>query len=287
MSVLSFDISADDYHADRIDDDRPCLSKSIIQILLTKSAAHARAAHPRLNPDLERSNEKKYDVGTAAHKLFLEGDNASIVVVDSDAWRTNAAKEARDKAYAEGMTPLLIKDYESVVAMAATIRDQADRIKAAPPLFTDGKPEQTLVWEEAGVLCKARLDWLRDDHQAIDDLKSSIASAAPEAWPKTMFGIGGDLQVAFYLRGARAVLGTEPLFRFLTVETSEPFLGTAFSLAPDALAQADVKIDYALGVWRECLETGVWPGYPDRVCHIHAPTWAESQWFDREARDAA
>jgi len=279
------DVPESVYHADDLYA-RPSLSKSVIQTLLTKSAAHAWAAHPK-NPEcVARTDEKKYDVGTAAHKLFLEGRDDTVVVVDADSWRTGAARAERDAAYAAGLTPLLAKDYAAVQTMAAAIRPQLDKVDAWPQLFAGGKPEQTLVWEEAGLLCKARLDWLHDDHVAIDDLKTTGASAAPESWGKTMLGFGGDLQMAFYLRGARAVLGRTPDFRFAAVETAPPHALTVFSVAPDALALADARIDYAIGVWRKCLETGVWPSYPRRVCYVQSQPWAEAQWFDREARDA-
>lgn len=280
------DIDDDQYHHDEITP-QPSLSKSIIHILLTKSPAHAWANHPK-NPDcVARGDDKKYDVGTASHKMFLEGTRDSIVVVEADSWRTNAAKEQRDAAYAAGLTPLLEKDYENVKTIEAATREGCDRIAESPRLFTEGLPERTLVWEEAGVVCKARLDWLRDDYTAIDDLKTTAASAAPEAWSRTALGIGADLQQAFYLRGARAVLGVEPAFRFVAVEIEPPYACAAFTMAPDALAIANAKIDYALAVWRDCLSSGNWPSYPTRLCHIHAPAWSESQWFDREARDAA
>lgn len=281
------DIPEDAYHADELGHgDRPALSKSIAHILLTKSPAHAWAAHPKSPGFVQRASEKKFDVGTAAHQLFLEGVD-SIVVVDADAFRSTAAKAERDAAHAAGRTPLLAKDYPAVKEMAAAIRPQTDLVEADPPLFTDGAPERTLVWEEQGVLCKARLDWLRDDHRAIDDLKTTSASAAPEAWPRTMLGFGGDLQMAFYLRGARRVLGVTPAFRFVAVETSPPYALTTFSVSPDALALADARIEHAIGVWRECTQTGVWPAYPRRVCYVQSPAWAEAQWFDRQARDAA
>ena len=283
MSGEILDIPEDAYHRDDVAD-VPTLSKSIAHILLTQSAAHAFAAHPKLNPQAVQKEEHKFDVGTAAHALLLEGVDA-VQVVAADDWRTKAAKEARDEARAAGRIPLLSKHWEGVQAMVAAIRPQLAEHEASPPLFTDGKAEQTLVWDEDGVVCKARLDWLRDDHQAIDDLKSTGASASPEAWSKTMLGFGGDLQVAMYLRGARAVLGRTPAFRFVTVELVPPYALTVFSLAPDALALADAKLEYAIATWRQCLRTGVWPAYPRRVCYVQAPPWGEAQWADREYRD--
>jgi len=286
LNALLTQLDAADYHADDLEAEQPTLSKSIIQILLTSSAAHAFAAHPKLNPTYERKDEAKYDVGSAAHAVVLEGREDVVAVIEADSWRTNAAKDERDLARAAGKIPLLAKDWEEVRLMVAAVREQLAVHDAAPPLFTEGLPEQTLLWEEAGVTCKARLDWLRDDVAAIDDLKTTGVSAAPESYSRTLLGIGGDLQAAFYMRGCRAVFGKAPEFRFAVVETSAPYALTVFSIAPDALALADAKIDHALGIWRECLKTGVWPAYPSRVCYVQSPSWAEVQWFDREARDS-
>lgn len=276
-------IPEDTYHADTFTD-APCLSKSIAQILLTRSPLHAWAAHPKLNPNFVKPAEKKFDIGTSVHALFLEGD-ANVAVIEADNWTTKAAKEQRDEARANGMTPLLAKDWERVQEMADAIGPQLDRFNETPTLFTDGKPEQTLVWEEDGVLCKARLDWIRDNLTAVDDLKTTSASAAPEKWSKTMLGMGAELQVAFYLRGLRHLTDTPPAWRFVVVETEPPYALSVFSVAPDLLEIADRKVQFAIDTWRECLKTGVWPGYPSRVCWIHESAWAENEWAERQYRD--
>lgn len=277
------DIPATAYHADEIAD-RPTLSKSILHTLIERSPAHARAAHPKLNPELERVDDEKFDLGTAAHALFLEGD-AGVQVVQANDWRTAAAKEQRDLARADGRIPMLAKHYDDVCQMVAALREQCDEHPAGP-FFRDGTAERTLVWDdEYGVLCRARLDWLRDDLAAIDDLKTTRASANPEQWSRSMFGFGADLQVAFYLRGCEKVLGCRPDFRFVVVETVSPFALSVVSLVPDALALAEKKVSYALKVWAMCLRNDVWPGYAPRVAFAEAPPWLEAQWLEREMRE--
>lgn len=172
-------LSAADYHRDLIDDKRPSLSASIAHILTTSSPKHAWTAHPKLNPDWQPREEEKFDIGKAAHALLLEGE-AAVRVIPFDDWRTNAAKDEREAARAEGRIPLLAKHWEGVEAMRAAAYGQLEGLDVQPTLFTDGKPEQTLVWEDNGVLCRARLDWLRTDLTAIDDLKTTSASANPE-----------------------------------------------------------------------------------------------------------
>lgn len=280
------DVTADTYHADNLAD-VPTLSASIAHILISQSPAHARAAHPKLNPQLVREETDRFDIGTCAHSILLQGDDL-IHEVDAPDWRTKLAKEEREAARAAGRVPLLVRHAESVRDMVAAARAQLDVHEAAPPLFTDGKPEQTIIWEDAhGVVCRARLDWLRDDLATIDDYKTTSASADPDRWARTMYGIGGDVQVAFYLRGVEALTGGQPAWRYVVQETSPPYLLSVVDLAPSALALAVAKVEMAVTVWARCLESGEWPGYPSRVASIDAPTWEETRWYEREDREAA
>ena len=136
-----YTMTAEDYHADKIAS-RPSLSASMAHLLCTSSPAHAWVAHPKLNPAFERHEEEKFDVGTVAHALLLQGEDVAVVV-DAPDWRTNAAKEERDAARAAGQIPLLAKHWDAVRAMVAATRQQLDKIDTTPALFTDGKPEVT------------------------------------------------------------------------------------------------------------------------------------------------
>jgi len=279
VSIL--EVLAANYHADVLGYDSPSLSSSIVHILTESTPKHAWTAHPRLNPWYEPLEDDKFDVGTAAHALMLQGEEI-VSVVEAKDWRTNEAKDKRDLARKEGKVPLLAHQWENVQAMARLARTQFDQHEADPPLFTDGKPERTLVWEEDGVLCRARLDWLRDDHRAIDDLKT-CRSANPEAWTRrTMFAIGADTQASFYRRGVRAVTGADAEFRFVIVEKVPPYAFSVISPGPAVLALADEKVDRAISTWRRCLAEDSWPGYPTQVCHAELPAWVESQWLERE-----
>lgn len=279
-----FSLSADQYHADPCG--QPSLSASIARILSTSSPAHARVAHPRLNPDHARREDERFDIGTCAHALLLEGE-AAIEVIDAPDWRTNAAKEAREAARQAGKIPLLANVLADVEAMVTATRAQLDAIEADPPLFRDGKAEQTAVWEEDGVLCRARLDWLRDDYRAVDDFKSTSRTANPEQWSRTVFSAGYDIQASFYLRGLRAITGAEAEFRFVVAETYPPYALSVVALAPDALALADAKVERAIATWRRCTESGEWPAYPTRVCYAELAPWMETQWLEAEQRRAA
>lgn len=288
-------LSEHDYHADDIPGGigiGPFLSKSVIHKLLTRSPKHAWASHPKLNPDFVPEVDHKYDLGTAAHALLVEGRSDVVVVIDAKNWQTNAAKAERDEATAAGKVAVLAGKWDQVQRMVDAAWNQLHEFDPVP--FLGGKSEQTIVYQERnGVWVKVRIDYLHNSLHLIDDYKTTQASAAPEAWGGTMYGFMGDIQAALYTRALETVAlpsGTRvmrPEFRFITQELEDPYALSVFELAPDALTIADAKIDHALDVWKACLQTGKWPSYPKRVCYIQAPPWAEAQWFDREARDGA
>jgi hypothetical protein len=277
--ILGF--SAEIYHGDLVHTE-PSLSASVAHTLVTRSPRHAWTKHPRLNPAFQREEEDKFQVGTAAHAMFLEGvDN--VHVVNADSWRTNAAKDEKALAYREGKTPLLIHHYEQTLQMVHAINEQLVDHNAEPPLFKSGKPEQTLIWEEDGVVCRARLDWLRDDLKAVDDLKTTKASGNPAAVERSLYALGYDLKAAFYLRGVRAVTGARPEFRWVYVECEPPYALSVISPAPDVLELGHAKVEFAINLWRDCLEKDEWPGYSREVAWVNAPDWETARWLEREA----
>lgn len=277
------DVPADLYHADAVAD-RPTLSKSIIQILLNASPAHARHAHPRLNPNFERKEESKFDLGTAVHQVFLEGIDA-VAVIPYDSWRTAAAKDEREQARASGRIPMLTADYARVEEMLVALRSQIEVNDDALFYRTPGRPEQTVVWTEGDVTCRARLDWITDDHTEIHDLKTTARSAKPEAWCKsTLFGIGCDVQAAFYARGVEATTGILPRFRFVIAEAEAPFAVSVIDLDDEVLAVGNAKVDRALEMWRDCLNSDIWPAYGTYTASL--PPW-QRRWIEDALEEEA
>lgn len=271
------DLSRELYHADQVVGDTPSLSASIASIICARSPAHAREAHPRLNPNFKRKEEKKFDLGTVAHALLLERrDPAEVIrVVYCDNWMTKAAKELAAEAREAGLTPLLEKDAEAVYAMLDAARGQLDAREDEPPLLTDGKPEQTLVWEENGALCRARPDWLRDDGTWIEDVKT-VHDANPENWTRrNLFAHGCDVQAAFYLLGAERILGERPRFRWILIEKTPPYPVVVVHPSKDLLTVGEAKALYAIRRWSECLTKGIWPMYVNDPFEADLPAWAD------------
>jgi len=284
-----FTIPAADYHADPCE--VPSLSASIAHLLISKSPLHAWTAHPKLNPDYERKDDERFDLGTATHALILEEREIEDVVeiVEAPDWRTKAAKEQRESARAGGKIALLTSQVDDVLAMMRACKAQLEQVEADPPIFASaGRAEQTLIWEEeGGVVCRALVDWLHDDHRAIDDLKTTKGNAAPHAWIRNnLFGMGFDVQLAFHARGVKKLTGVTPQMRYVVQETSPPYALSVVSLGTAALMAAEVKIEHAIYKWGACLETGRWPGYAPAVHYADLPAWEEMRTLELEEASA-
>lgn len=281
MNPGVYDMPAAQYHAD------PCavpsLSSSIAAILVTRSPRHAWQAHPRLNPQYVAEEDGKFDRGTAAHEMLLGGPNR-IVTVEADDWRTKAAREQKIAIRAEGKLPLLARHFEDVQRMVEIAKFAINSCEDLEGYSLDsGKAEQTLVWQEDGLWFRSRLDWLSNDRRLILDYKSTAASAEPNSWVRTMLGMTGELQPAFYLRGNAATGGPEDARFVFVVQENEPPYAVSFVGMPPAFIDLGArKVEHAVDLWHQCMITGQWPAYPPRICWADPPAYAVVQWEEGE-----
>jgi hypothetical protein len=273
------DIPSAVYHADPAPE--PSLSAGIAHRLISRSPLHAQAAHPRLNPDHKEEQGGILDFGSAAHSLLLEGLDI-CQIVEFDDWRKQAARDERDAARKSGLIPLLRKDYARMCELVEAVKAQIAQLDVAPLPLRDGKSEQTLVWQEDGVWCRARIDWLHDEADVMDDLKTTGTTANPYVWARQrLFADGKDIQCAFYKRGLKATTGIDPDWRFVVCETEPPHAVSVISLAASALELADRKVERAIALWKRCIESGEWPGYPREIAMAEMPPWEEARYLEQ------
>jgi hypothetical protein len=142
-----------------------------------------------------------------------------------------------------------------------------------------GKPEQSLFWQDYGVTVwrRARLDWLPaiDERRLIvADYKTTACAALP-AITRSVANFGYHQQAAWYLDGVRELLpGSDPAFVFVFQEKTPPYLITVCQL--DDIAERAGRQRNALAIerFRDCTESGIWPGYSQDIELISLPAWA-------------
>ncbi|MDR6268877.1 PD-(D/E)XK nuclease-like domain-containing protein [Arthrobacter russicus] len=250
-------LSSADYHRYH------ALGSTSLKTLAMRTPAHYQW-------DLHHRVEKKeFDLGTAAHSMILENDDSRIVQVNFDSWISRDAKEARAAAYADGLTPLLIRDYRQVVGM----RDAVMAHPLARQAFTNHKAETSVFWKEDGLDLKCRPDAWRPD--LLIDLKTT-KNADPRHFNKTVADFGYHQSHAHYVDGIKAVTGEELPFLFVLVEKFPPYLVSVVELHPLAVDMGRRLNTRAKRIYQECTKTGIWPGYP-RSEQIELPAWAAQQ----------
>jgi len=247
-------VSNADYHAD------PALGSTSLKTLATKTPAHYKydQEHPKTSD--------AFNLGTAAHSLILEDDTTQFEIVDAANWLTKDAKAAKAAALATGFVPLLRKEFEQVQAM----RDAVMANLYAAAAFTDHRAEASVFWEEDGHMLKCRPDaW----HPGmLVDLKTT-RDANPNTFGKTAHEYGYHQSAAHYIDGVKAATGEELPFHFVLVEKTEPYLVSVVELDVEAVNLGRQLNDRAKRIYRECVESGNWPGYPSGEL-ISLPMWA-------------
>ncbi|GAA3705556.1 hypothetical protein GCM10023081_46930 [Arthrobacter ginkgonis] len=250
-------MESDDYHAHH------ALGSSSLKTLATRTPAHF--VWERENP----KTSDAFDLGTVAHSLILEQDESGVAVLQVRDKRSKAWKEFDADTRAEGKIPLTGAEWDRVTAM----RDSVMSHPIARNAFTGHVAERSVFWEKSGVPVKCRPDaWNRG---VIVDLKTAV-NADPRDFPKKAMDLGYHQSQALYRDGMEALTGDRPRFLFVIVEKEPPHLVSVVELDPDFEALGARLNDQALTIYRECTDTGTWPGYPTPATPLPAPRWADS-----------
>ncbi len=275
---LHFDVPMERYIADPCVN--PSISKGIIHSLISKSPAHAKYDHPRLNPDRPPDDSSRADLGSAIHSAILGGADIVYGEEEFKDWRKKAAQQFRTEARENGQIPLLYAQRPEV-EMAAKEADVL--LKSLPSWDGNMKTEGTMIWKDDENWKRGRFDiWMRDMDTLID--VKTTASADPSNWIRnTLFGTGYDIQAEHYTDGIVATEGLKkrPKFLFLLVEIKPPFCCSLVGLDPAFSDLARRKVKKGTEIWQECMERNYWPGYSQMPHWAELPGWHEADVMSR------
>ncbi len=261
-------LPAEDYHAD------PALSASGMKTLLDPGCP-ALYRYERDNPQPPKAI---FDFGHAAHRLVL-GDGAKLRVLDYDDWKTKAAQQAKKEAREEGAVPMLPHEMDKARAMAAAVRAHP----LAGALFRGGRPEVSLFFKDAatGVDLRARLDWLDTDRPGraiMTDYKTIGTGVDLDHIERAIYDYGYQVSGVQYAAAAQAlgVAGEDAVTTLVFQSKDPPFLVRVVQLPFDAIKVGRAKRRAAIELFKQCTDSGRWPGY-DEVAYAGLPPWAQSR----------
>ena len=159
--------------------------------------------------------------------------------------------------------------------------------KAGPLLEAgSGVAELSCYWKdpETGVLCRCRPDFWRHDG-VIVDLKTA-RDASPKGFMKSIEGWRYHVQHAFYMDGIEAAqdqswmtvhdeagMPAPNAFIFVAVEPFAPYAVGVYHIDPVSIEIGRREYREDLARYAECLETGKWPAYSDKIESISLPEW--------------
>lgn len=287
---IYYDVSANDYFDDPCPE--PSFSQSIGKVLIDHSAMHARTEHPRLTTPLDDEDEEpeKYVVaqaiGNAAHKLII-GRGKEIAVGDFTSWRSGDSKDFKTAALEAGHVPILTKHMARAYAMEQAFRRQLEA-HAEGDVFSAGRGEVVLAWQEDGFWFRCMVDWLHDDLSGADDLKTTGLSAAPHTLGTLAANGGWDIQAAMIERGLRALRPStvRRKYRFVPLENYAPYGLSVMPMNEAWMTMGRKRLEYAITRWKIAMARGQWRGYPAVGVTPDYPGFKESQWLDREVSEA-
>ena len=250
---------------------REALSKSGATALL-RSPAHYLAL-----ADMPKRETPAMAFGTLCHAMILEPETVDDLYIAAPKFdrRTKVGKAGAEQFQEQhsGKEMIDVDVFQKAQRVAEAVRNHP----TAGALFVDGKAEQTALWDQHGVECKARIDYYTNN--SIVDLKTTH-DASPDEFIKTCARFKYHMQAAHYLDGLEAITGWEPdAFTFVAVETEAPFSVGVYELDRRSIDGGRELMKRAAEVYKVALshDPNEWKSYPVEKAVLSLPGWALPQ----------
>lgn len=251
------------YHA------HPALSSTGARSILDSPARfHYERTHPRPGRDV-------FDLGSAVHAAVLGvGHKITEYPPEHLTPSGNVSSKAATVAWVEeqranGLVLISTEQAVRVKAMteavlahptARALLEQDTALKEASVFATD---------PNTGVDVRARFDLLAT---VSGDLKTAD-DASPSGFAKAVARHGYDVQRGWYDDALFFATGERRPFVFIVVESAAPHLVAVHQLDREFEEIGAKKAVRAREMYRACLDSGTWPGYPNEIQLTPPPMW--------------
>lgn len=264
------------YHADPCDE--PSMSRSMANTMLTESPHHAWRKHPKMGGETNEKASKEMNKGTVVHAI-LGGDNSGIVILKFDSFRTDKAKDTRDRAIAENKTPILEKDFDDCMSAAESIKSQLDGLGYS----LEGQREGVAIWDEKAdddsiVKCRSMLDLWDDKYGSIILDFKTTGNGHPD-WinRKCIVDFGLDMQAHSQIAGVTAMfpdLAGRVNHVNIFVEMEAPhYYVVPVRQGNMYLAMGAAKWKRCINLFAKCRREKRWPSYTDTTVYLQPEMW--------------
>lgn len=238
--------------------------------------------------DAEKASAERFaKARTDADKLAAFG-NSKMLPPELKLKYTNTqvgAFKAQLEIRAEQLKKKLIDS--EMFEQATAIHNSGIANKRVAQLLSNGQPERSILWRDAdtGILCKSRPDYMRQlkrkdspDFWCISDIKTT-GSASPLDEPGTFVriahGLDYHVQDAMMRDGLNTISGEgSAIVVFIAIERNQPYAFATYTLEDDAVELGRENYKRALSIYAECLKTGEWPCYSQKLITIKYPKYA-------------
>lgn len=260
------DISNWDYH-NRLEYN--ALSAGGIKSLL-RSPAHFKESQSNT---IRNEKTPALLFGSAAHSYILQPELGEVIIMPEINRRTKEGREEYEKFMLENEKNIVIdaESYETIKVMREVLMTH----ETAKMLFEKGTPEISVFWQHPiyEFLCKSRPDFLVDDIKTLVDYKTCVDASAEE-FGKAAYNFGYHIQAAWYRQGIEIISEDTWEFVFVAQEKTPPYSVAVYQTSKEAFNLGELETKEAARIYNDCLKSGIWPAYPDRIQELKLPKWA-------------
>lgn len=248
-------IPIEEYHAD------DSISNSGLSVLAQKTPAH----YKRYRDGKIKRKTKSLTFGKDLHCMMLEPDVFKKTYAIGPEVRKNTIIWKNFAAENEGKSLLKQSEHEHLKGLESQVLESCQAVKW---FFSQpGESEVSYFWtdHETGIKCRCRADRIIDmgDYVIVGDLKTA-RDASYNGFSKAISDHGYHRQDAFYSSGIEIIEGKPAKFIFPVVE-SDSLIFALYELSPHDKEDGRQEVGFLLRTIKECDDSGVWPGYSDKI----------------------